>query len=158
VYLLDDLDQAGAGALRDLLELLEQPPGAVALIIRSCGGALGIAFALRSALRLLAKAGWETVCIGIGEVSSAALDVFMEGRTRYLTKESYCVVHGCRMDMSGDGAPTIHSWGRFLEETNREMLRRLKRATGRDWQEALRGDVIIGAEEAVRCGIAHKIV
>jgi ATP-dependent protease ClpP protease subunit len=142
----------------------EDPQGEIALMVNSPGGATGIAMSFYDAVRSVWKASLTT--IGMGDVDSSGIIVFVSGRRRYLTRNTTLLFH-----LAGR---TFGTEKRFSTADLEDILKedRLKdyqyacavsdatqgRMTPEKVLEMMKKNTVLTAEEAVSMGIAHKVI
>lgn len=135
-------------------------PKKVVLYLNSSGGDLDIAWSLYDYVRL---SGLHLVTIGVGDVESAAVLLFLAGKERYASKSSSFLIHG----------PVLELHNAELSESNIEQtklhvlsmhyryLKVLSKVTGLSKKEMIalaKGASPFPAKRAKELGIVHHIV
>lgn len=131
----------------------------VKIIINSGGGDIDCAFAIYDAIM---RSGANVETVAEGAVASAALTVFLAGDTRAMAPHAYIAVH--QPKISPPGSSTIDEFSRICRHV--KMVQRMYvdiicERTGQSRSRVLR-DIIHGrhfyADDAIKCGYAHKII
>ncbi len=141
-------------------ELLDDPVRELKLVINSCGGSLTDAFAL---IDIMKGATANISTIGIGEVSSAGLAIFMAGEKgkRILTPNTAILSHQYSWGTYGKEHELVAA-KRGFDLTTNQMLNHYKKCTGlteKKIREFLlpASDVWLSAKDAFELGICDEI-
>ncbi|MDB5266234.1 MAG: Clp protease ClpP [Parcubacteria group bacterium] len=152
-------------AVNDIKSLLrENPREEIQLVVSSYGGSTGIGMGFYDSMTSIMKPHLTT--IGTGDVDSSGVIVFLAGSKRFLTKNTHLLLHL--------GGRTFEEGKRFSTYDIEDMLKENKL---KDYQyacvladategrysperilELMSKNTILSAEEAVRMGLAHKVI
>ncbi|MES2214219.1 MAG: ATP-dependent Clp protease proteolytic subunit [Patescibacteria group bacterium] len=144
--------------------LRDDPKGEIQLVISSYGGSTGIGMGFYDSVTSIMKPHLTTV--GTGDVDSSGVVVFLSGSKRFLTKNTHILLHL--------GGRTFEEGKRFSTYDIEDMLKENKL---KDYQYAclvadatdgkfspekildlMAKNTILTAEEAVRMGLAHRVI
>lgn len=159
-----DFTQESCGdAVAFILErnLLKQKPKHMRMLINSQGGEVSSAFALIDTMK---GSPIPVHTYGLGEISSCGLMTFIAGQKghRYITRNTSILSH--QFSWGSDGkAHELFARVKEFNLTEQRMLEHYKRCTGQT-EKVIREvllpaqDVWLSAKEAIKYGIADKIV
>lgn len=140
--------------------LSDNPPPMLTLLINSSGGDLAAAFAL---IEIIQGSRIPVRTVGLGEICSAGLLIFMSGYKgeRILTPSCSVMSHAFSGGMEGSYHELLNTT-RELEFVHTRMINHYMRQTGLSEQEVKdklipNRDVWMSPQEAVNLGIADQI-
>ncbi len=131
------------------------------LWISSEGGEIYPSFAIYDSVNFLSNAKLTTVAAG--QVTSAAVFVYLSGDKRVILPESIILIHDVKTTV-GEGYHTITGLQetvnslRSIRSTMVKILVERTRMTREDAEEFIQNGKIFTAEEAVKYGLAHEIL
>lgn len=139
----------------------KERPKHLTIIINSQGGSLSSAFAL---VDVMQGSRIPVHTLGLGEISSAALIIFMSGAKghRLITPNTSIMSHQFSWGAAGKEHELIAAVKEFTL-TSRRMLNHYMKTTGLD-EESVKSilmpssDVYLDSDEAVKYNIADKVV
>jgi len=155
-----DMDTTQA-VVSQLLEWEEEGAerNAVTIIINSDGGNLTDAFAIIDSIKM---SRFKVTTVGIGEISSAGAMILLAGDVRYMTDHAILMLHEPRWIDSGSerlmGKRTFLDFQERLHGTVLEYLEEKSGESRAYWQEVLREDFHMFAEEALSLGLIEGIL
>ena len=163
IFLVDEVNAESSNELIKKLMYLEQEDrdSAVTLYINSPGGEVVSGLAVYDYIRLM-EAPVDTVCIGTAASMGAIL--FLAGRERKMLRHSRLMIHDPSYGGGELKGKKPHEIQRELDNLNkvkRTLVGIISERTGRSVKEINRvtaKDTYYGAEEAVRFGLATRIV
>ena len=130
----------------------------IIIAINSIGGSLDMGFALGDAIRCSTT---PCICLGIGDVMSAAFIVFISAQKRLLLPHAQLLTHQGSVSIEG-GASEAQSMMANYKKVLSRMKSYILENTGIDektFNSHRKGDWYISADEAVnKYGIADKII
>jgi ATP-dependent Clp endopeptidase proteolytic subunit ClpP len=133
----------------------------IRMMINSIGGDLCSGFALIDIMR---SSEIDVATFGLGTIASAGLAIFMAGKKgkRYITQNTSILSHQFSWGSWGK-EHELYARNKEFELTTQRMLAHYKKCTGLNEKKIKEillppQDVWLSAEEAVRYGIADKIV
>lgn len=128
------------------------------IAVHSDGGYLADGIAIYNLLR---GSGVDIHMHCVGNVASAAVYVFLAGRTRSISKHGKLLVHYAsaptpqRTTTRDLTAVAAHT--RLDDARAEAVLREHAALTDAHWDQLKVGDLVMGAEEAKACGLVHEI-
>jgi ATP-dependent protease ClpP protease subunit len=134
------------------------------LIITSPGGPTGVSL---SFFDLMTKVVRPNLCtIGSGDVDSAAIIIFLAGKKRILTKNTTLLLHLAGRTFSNSKRLTTVEMSSILKEDtlkDRQYASVLAQASGGKLSQykalkLMEKGVVLEPKDAVRYGLAHKII
>lgn len=163
IFLVDEVNAESSNELIKKLMYLEQEDrdSAVTLYINSPGGEVVSGLAVYDYIRLM-EAPVDTVCIGTAASMGAIL--FLAGRERKMLRHSRLMIHDPSYgggELKGKKPHEIQQELDNLIKVKRTLVGIISERTGRSVKEINRvtaKDTYYGAEEAVRFGLATRIV
>jgi ATP-dependent Clp endopeptidase proteolytic subunit ClpP len=164
VYLL--MSEINSDSVKPVIEwilknnLMRTPIDKLSLVINSGGGSVGDAFALIDTMK---GSAIPVYTIGLGEISSAALMIFMAGHKgeRMLTPNASILSHQYSWGRWGKEHELINS-SRAIDLTSEMILTHYKKCTGLT-EKKIRDillpptDVWLNAKEAKKYGLCDKV-
>jgi ATP-dependent Clp protease protease subunit len=164
VYLL--MSEINSDSVKPVIEwilknnLMRTPIDKLSLVINSGGGSVGDAFALIDTMK---GSAIPVHTIGLGEISSAALMIFMAGHKgeRMLTPNASILSHQYSWGRWGKEHELINS-SRAIDLTSEMILTHYKKCTGLT-EKKIRNillpptDVWLSAKEAKKYGLCDKV-
>jgi ATP-dependent Clp protease protease subunit len=133
----------------------------IRMLINSVGGDLCSGFAL---IDIMKGSEIDISTFGLGTIASAGLAIFMAGKKgkRYITQNTSILSHQFSWGSFGK-EHELYARNKEFELTTQRMLAHYKKCTGLNEKKVREillpsHDVWLSAEEAVRYGIADKIV
>jgi ATP-dependent Clp endopeptidase proteolytic subunit ClpP len=164
VYLL--MSEINSDSVKPVIEwilknnLMRTPLDKLSLVINSGGGSVGDAFALIDTMK---GSAIPVYTIGLGEISSAALMIFMAGHKggRMLTPNASILSHQYSWGRWGKEHELINS-SRAIDLTSEMILTHYKKCTGLT-EKKIRDillpptDVWLNAKEAKKYGLCDKV-
>lgn len=131
-------------------QAIEKKVEKVIFYVTSHGGHSDAGYAIYNQLKVY-KSAFKIVTIGIGEMSSSAIDILLASDERYCTTDCNIVVHG----ISYADKNVEKLW-------NERMIKVFSKRTGKKikyWKERmLTGDHTYTAEEAIDAGLIHNVI
>jgi ATP-dependent protease ClpP protease subunit len=152
-------------ALKKIKDLLtESSTEEVHLLVNSYGGATGIGMSFYDAMN-----GWlktNLVTIGSGDVDSSGVIIFLSGKKRYLTKNTTILLHLAGRTFEKDKRFSSADLEAMLKEDKLKDYQYacvVSDATGGRYSpekilDMMAGNTILTAEEAVKMGLADKVL
>jgi ATP-dependent Clp protease, protease subunit len=142
----------------------EKPNDEIQLVINSYGGCTGIGMSFYDAVRSWLRP--NLITIGTGDVDSSGVLIFLAGKRRYLTKNTTMLLHLAGRTFEGDRRFSTKDMSDMLNE---DKLKDYQYAcviadatAGKSTPESILAlmarNTIITSEEAVRMGLAHKVL
>lgn len=130
----------------------------IKLFINSVGGSVTDAFAL---IDVMAGATVDITTIGVGEICSAALMVFMAGNRRILTPNTMVLSHQFSAGVYGKDHE-LTAARRMLDQTQVNILRHYEKYTGLDKDTIMKellgsSDVWLTPEQAKKYNLCDEI-
>lgn len=126
--------------------------------VSSEGGDPDVALAIVGIMRTMKDVTWITQ--GFGYVHSSASLIFCAGSVRRFSFAAFCMVHEGRNEVAGD-ATTIKLHAKHMERFEHHWNTIMEQYTGTSastWAKLSEKDTYIGAEEALKLGIATEII
>ncbi len=151
--------------LKTIKELLiEDPKKEIHLLVNSYGGATGIGMSFFDAIN-----GWlnaNLVTIGSGDVDSSGVIIFLAGKKRYMTKNTTILFHLAGRTFDKDKRFSSADLEAMLKEDKLKDYQYacvVSDATGGKYStkrilDMMAKNTILTADEAVKMGLAHKVI
>lgn len=163
IFLVDEVNAESSNELIKKLMYLEQedPGSGITLYINSPGGEVVSGLAVYDYIQLM-EAPVDTVCIGTAASMGAIL--FLAGRERKMLRHTRLMIHDPSYgggELKGKKPYEIQQELDNLNKVKRTLAGIISERTGKSIKEINRvtaKDTYYGAEEAVRFGLATKIV
>lgn len=146
--------------LRCLSGLADEGVSRVVLCIASPGGNFGKALAAYNMLRALPL---QLVTHGIGDVSSAAVIVFLAGAERYACPQSTFLLHPGSIATNGASDLDVRFMSERIDGLNRNddrervIVAERTRLTSAQIRRLVKGSTTLSARQAVEAGIVQRI-
>lgn len=144
--------------------MTEDPHEEIQLLINSHGGATGIGMAFRDTVQSVLKPRLTT--IGSGDVDSSGITLLLAGEKRYLTKNTTLLLHLAGRTFGAEKRFSTEDLENFLKEDRLKDYQyacvvsdvTAGRYSPEKVLEMMRDTTVLTAEEAVRMGLAHKVL
>jgi len=144
--------------------IAEDPESEIHLLISSFGGGTGIGMTFYDAVRTWLRPKLYT--IGAGDVDSAGIIVFLSGEKRFLTPNTTMLLHLGGRTFEKERRFSTFDMENMLKEDRMKDLQYasvISDATGGRYTplkilKMMSQNTILTAEEAVKMGLAHKIL
>lgn len=160
-------DEIGSEVAKSATEFIisnsfcSDPPQTLNILINSPGGSLSDAFAI---IDIMSSCLIPIRCIGLGQIASAALMIFMSGskNNRILTPNTSILSHRWSGGTGAQKSHELFAIQREFDLTNERLLQHYIKSTGKTEKYVKKWllppeDVFLSAEDALKHGICDKI-
>jgi len=169
VYLIGMISTENINKIMEEIRKLYEgnPEEEVTLLIGSGGGAIGAALSFYEWIKIK---NIRLVTVAIGEVSSAAVIIFLSGQKRKATPNSFFALHkggsfkeDIRMALLRILSPSRYrdesDWWKTYKKFEVEIVKKETKISSEEIEKALTKEhLILPATEALRCGLIHEII
>ncbi len=149
-------------AIRSMM--LDNAQDPINLLVTSPGGASGIGMSFYDAMRLIYKPKLTT--IGMGDVDSSGIIVFVTGQMRYVTPHTTLLLHlagrtfeNCKRFSTADMEAILRE-DKIKDRQYASIIaeRSHRKLSVDDVLNLMRENTVLTAQEAVDLGIAHQVL
>lgn len=157
LYITGPIDYDSYKDFSESLAEIEEDETDIIIELVSDGGEATAALAFSSRLRL--SPCYITI-VALGNVASAATLILASGDSRYMTKESWAMVHEDSGETSGSVTEMEREVQhlRAMEHQWNALLAKLTGTEARVWQDYNKRTTYFTAEECLKLGLIDKII
>jgi len=153
--------------IKEILLLYNQNPNEeITLLMTSWGGSISLALSFYEWVKIK---NIPLVTVAIGEVSSAGMFLFLSGKKRKATSNSFFILHkggSVKSDLlmlflwffSHERYLDEKDWWRKVREIIKEILKKETKLSPEEIKKSLNRHLTLWPEEAKSLGIVHEII
>jgi ATP-dependent protease ClpP protease subunit len=159
VYIFGHIDEVSSQQAIEELVKFEKEGLQIEVYINTTGGDPFSALAVHDYMRNLSS---YVITIAIGHVDSAGLMIFLAGDERWITKNASIMLHRGRVhgvtELHEDTASRIAKDIKFVEDKEAHMVADATKLSVKEVRAFVASGKRFDAKEAVKCGLAHKVI